>query len=46
MNNSIHLTTWSSKSVTLKEFMDDLGDDYTTVGIDVYDTERWVIFIQ
>lgn len=22
--------------------MDDLGDDYTTVGIDVYDTERWV----
>ena len=46
VNNSIHLITQWFKSVTLKEFMDNLGDNYTTVGIDVYDTERWLIFTQ
>ena len=44
VNNSIHLITQWFKSVTLKEFMDNLGDNYTTVGIDVYNTERWVVF--
>ena len=46
VNNSIHLITQWFKSVTLKEFMDNLGDNYTTVGIDVYNTERWVVFTQ
>ena len=46
VNNSIHLITQWFKSVTLKEFMDNLGDNYTPVGTDVYDMERWVIFVQ
>lgn len=45
-NNSIHLITQWSSSGTLEEFRDDLGDNYTTVGTDVYDTERWVMFTQ